>query len=112
MYRICSVALLTLAVSLSLSASGGDKDKPADKSSTDKKVKSPLPAGFKDLGLSAKQKDDMHKIISDYKVKIDALTKQIADLKKQESIEVFKLLTDEQRDKYLKSKGVEPKDKK
>jgi hypothetical protein len=77
-----------------------------------KKPKSALPPGFKDLGLSAAQKDKIYDLLSDYKTKISALDKQIKELKNKEHQELFRVLTEEQREKYLKAKGFEIKDDK
>jgi hypothetical protein len=71
-----------------------------------------LPAGFKALGLSKEQILKIYTVQTDYRAKIADLQKKINDLKKEQSREEFKILTDEQRDKYLKAKGVETKKKK
>jgi hypothetical protein len=82
-----------------------------DTKKDDKKAKGMLPPGFKDLNLSADQKSKVYTIQADYKAKIADLDKKIKDLRAQESQDVFKVLTDDQREKYLKSKGVDPKGK-
>jgi hypothetical protein len=78
----------------------------------EKKTKGTLPPGFKDLGLSAAQKEKIYDVITDYKAKISDLDKKIKDLKNKEHQEIFKVLTEEQREKYLKAKGFEVKDAK
>jgi hypothetical protein len=101
--------LVTLSVALLVSA-GASQDTKKDKEDT-KKTKGALPAGFKDLGLSADQKAKIYSIQSDYKTKIVELEKKLKALKADESREVFKVLSDEQREKYLKAKGVDTKEK-
>lgn len=83
----------------------GKKDDP-------KKAKGMLPAGFKDLGLTADQKGKIYSIQAEYKTKTAELEKKLKELRFMESQEIFKVLTDDQREKYLKAKGVETKDKK
>ena len=95
----------------------GDDKKP-DEPAT--KLKGKLPAHFKKLGLSDKQMQDIFKIEAGYTDKIEALTKQLADLKKAEKHDVDNVLTDEQKthlkelltaDVGSKEKAVEVKDK-
>ncbi len=56
-----------------------------------------LPANWAKLGLSAEQKTKVYNIQTDYKAKIDALAKQIDDLKKKEKSELEAVLTDGQK---------------
>jgi hypothetical protein len=105
--------MVTLA--LALLVSGGvsqdakkDKD---DKKKDPAKAKGMLPAGFKDLGLSKDQISKIYGIQVDYKTKIFELEKKVKEMKAQESQDVFKVLTDDQREKYLKAKGVDTKEK-
>jgi hypothetical protein len=84
------------------------KDKDAKKEG---KVKGMLPAGFKDLGLSAEQVQKIYTVQTEYNMKIADLTKQINELKSKRSKEEFNVLTPAQRDTYLKNKGLEVKDK-
>ena len=69
MRRVCVIVVL-LAVALVVGAQDKDKDK--DKKE-DPKVKGFLPANFKKLGLSDKQKQDIYKIQAATKAKIDEL---------------------------------------
>jgi Type II secretion system (T2SS), protein G len=80
-----------------------------DTKKEEKKAKGMLPPGFKDLNLTAEQKGKIYALQADYKKKIADLDKQIKDLRAQEFPELIKVLTDDQREKYLKAKGVEPK---
>jgi hypothetical protein len=96
---------------LALMVAGGATQEKKDKDDKGK-VKGQLPPGFKDLGLSKDQVGKIYSIQADYKKKIGDLQTKIGELKKEQTHEEFKILTDEQRDKYLKSKGLELKDKK
>jgi Spy/CpxP family protein refolding chaperone len=107
-----------LALSLLVGA-GATQDGKKDKD--EKKTKGILPAGFKDLNLTAEQKAKVYSIQGDYKVKIGELDKKIKELKSQEKKDIFGVLTKEQQEKYLKAQGIdvpvkdkkdEPKDKK
>ncbi len=89
---------------------GGGASQDAKKDKDDKgKVKGQLPPGFKDLGLSKDQVTKIYSIQSEFKSKIGELQTKINELKKTQNQEEFKVLTDEQRDKYLKAKGIETK---
>jgi|ERR1043165_267614 hypothetical protein len=100
------MVLLGMAMLVSVGESqDGKKDK------EDKKAKGQLPPGFKDLGLSAEQKGRIYSIQADYKAQISELEAKIKALRTKENQDVFKVLTDEQRDKYLKAKGVDPEKK-
>ncbi len=105
--------IVTLALALLVSA-GGTQD--AKKEGGDKKappkIKGALPPGFKDLGLSKAQIEKIYAAQVEHRTKIAELQTKINELKKAENAEVFKVLTDDQREKYLKNKGVETKDKK
>jgi len=99
--KLIGLGLLGLAL---LVSSGTTQEKKEGKGKTVS-----MPAGFKDLGLTAEQVVSVRKIISEYKVKIDDLKKQIKDLETKEKQDYFKVLTDDQRKKYLESKGVDTK---
>ncbi|MSU79508.1 MAG: hypothetical protein EXS16_15630 [Gemmataceae bacterium] len=96
---VCASLLLALSLLVSTGESQ-DKDKK-------EKAKGFLPPGFKDLNLSAEQKSKVYGIQADFKAKIVELEKKAKDLKNQEHKDVFAVLTDDQRAKYLKTKGVE-----
>ncbi len=74
-----------------------------DKDKTSAKVKTSLPTGWKDLGLSKEQVFEISKIRANYKTKIKQLEDQIKDAKTHEKQEMVKLLTAEQKDKLRKS---------
>ena len=56
-----------------------------------------LPTGWKKLGLSDEQKKKIYALRRDYAVKIKKLSDQIDALRKEESGELGKLLTEEQK---------------
>lgn len=70
-----------------------------------KKAKGFLPQGWKDLDLTATQKDKAYKILNDYKAKINDLKEAEKKLRAEERTELGKILTDAQKDK-LKSAVV------
>lgn len=100
----------TLMLAFLVSA-GASQDAKKDEKKETGKLKGFLPPGFKDL-VTAEQKQKIYAIQADYKAKVADLDNKIKELKKQENADIFKVLTDEQREKYLKAKGVESKDKK
>jgi hypothetical protein len=75
------------------------------------KIRGMLPPGFKALNLSKAQVEKIYSIQITQRTKIADLNAQIADLKDKESREVFMVLTEAQRNQYLKSKGVDVKGK-
>lgn len=103
--------LVTLAFALLVSA-GATQDAKKEEKKAPPKIKGALPPGFKDLGLSKAQIEKIYAAQIEHRTKIAELQSKINELKKAENAEVFKLLTEEQREKYLKNKGVETKDKK
>jgi hypothetical protein len=89
----------------------GDDKKEPDKKEPDPKLKGQLPAGWKQLGLSAEQTQQIYKAQAAYKAKIDALKQQIEDLRAEEKAELEKILTKAQRDRLREIREKElPKD--
>lgn len=87
--------------------------------SQDKKEKAPpgkitgqLPQGWKDLMLSAAQKEEVYKINADYKEKVDKLEEEIKKLKVEQTKKRLAVLTDEQRKKLREAVGGESPDPK
>ena len=76
-----------------------------------KKAKGFLPPGWKDLDLSADQKDKAYKILADYKTKFNDLKETEKKLRAEEKTELGKLLTDAQKDKLKSAVVGEPKKK-
>lgn len=108
----CGLGILGLALIVGVSASqDAKKDKDA-KEKKEGKAKGMLPQGFKDLGLSAEQVAKIYAVQTEYNTKIAEMTKQINELKGKRTQEEFKVLTQDQRDKYLKNKGLDAKEKK
>ncbi len=68
-----------------------------DKKPDDPKVTGHLPPHYKKLGLSDAQVQNIYKIQTSYKDKIDALQQQIDDLKKAEHTDIENVLTDAQK---------------
>jgi hypothetical protein len=90
-------AILILGLSLLAVAPSSGQDKKTDKEDT--KARAALPPHWKDLNLTAEQKQKVYKIHDEYKPKIDELEKRIKDLKAEEYVEKVKVLTDDQKKK-------------
>ena len=77
------------------------------------KGKNPLPKGFKDVGLSPEQDAKARAIMANYAGKIKKINDQVKELKQQETSDLTKLLTPEQKEKLTKILlGDEPKKEK
>ena len=112
MSMFCGLGILCLAFLVGSGASqDAKKDKDKDTKKETGKAKGLLPQGFKDLGLSAEQVAKIYAVQAEYNAKIAELNKQINELKGKRSKEEFNVLTAEQREKYLKAKGLDSKDK-
>jgi hypothetical protein len=61
------------------------------------KTRVALPQNWSKLGLSDEQKRRVYGIQAEFRVKVDELKQQIDDLKKKETQEMFKILTDAQK---------------
>ena len=105
---VCGLGILCLTF---IVGAGASQDAKKDRKKETGKLKGMLPQGFKDLGLSPEQVQKIYAIQTEYKTKIDELNKQIKELSAKKSKEEFNVLTPDQREKYLKSKGIETKDK-
>jgi Spy/CpxP family protein refolding chaperone len=105
MFRnLVAVVLFSVAgLCLIFPASQAQDKKPDDT----KKAKGYLPPGWKNLDLTATQKDQIYKIQTDYKTKIKDLEQQIKELKGQESLEMTKVLTDAQKKEPSKNLGLD-----
>jgi hypothetical protein len=92
--------LIGFALLLSCTALPGDEPKqpPA----------APLPRHYKKLGLDPTQVEKVRQTRTDYRVKIDALKKQLQALQTEEDSQLQKLLTDGQRTrlKELRARGA------
>jgi Spy/CpxP family protein refolding chaperone len=110
--RALAVVLVT-ALLVCGAAAYQDKDKDKDKKDKDKdekKLKGTLPAHYKALGLTDKQKQAVYKLRAEYKDKFDELEKTKAKLKADEKEALEKLLTPEQLKELKKLRSGE-KDK-
>jgi hypothetical protein len=56
-----------------------------------------LPTGFGKLGITGDQKKKILEVVSSYQAKIGVLKDQMDQLKKDEYVEAFKLLNDDQK---------------
>lgn len=66
------------------------------------KMKGMLPPGFKDLNLSKEQISKIYGVQGDFKAKKKQLDEEAVKLKTQERTEIMKLLTEEQKQLFLK----------
>lgn len=95
------MALLGLSLVVGTSIGGGDAKK--------EKVKGFLRPGWKDLNLSAEQKERVYKIQMQFKAKLDELKKTEAGLKAAQLAEEIKVLTEDQKDQLRKALTGEAK---
>ncbi len=102
MIRLLGPSLLALGLLLvpTRRASADDKKDSAPV------VKSPLPANWAKLGLSDEQKAKIYAIQGKFKAKIDDLTKQLKELRKEETTAMLEVLTDAQKAR-LKELAIE-----
>jgi len=80
--------------------------------SQEKKKKGTLPAGFKDLKLTASQEDKLREIAGEFKTKIDEANKKVKELTSERTKAEFGVLTDEQKQLYIRNKTGEEAKKK
>jgi hypothetical protein len=107
---VCGMGILSLALLVGAGNSqDGKKDKDDKKEGV--KYKPQLPTGFKALNLSKEQIGKIYAVQTDYHIKIAELESKISELKERKKQEAFKILTKVQHEKYLKSVGVDTKDK-
>jgi hypothetical protein len=112
MNRLSMLSGLVIVALALIVGSGATQDVKKDKDEKKEvKLKGMLPQGFKDLGLSKEQVLKIYMVQTEYNTKIAELNTKINELKSQRAKEEVKILTEEQREKYLKAKGLEPKDK-
>jgi hypothetical protein len=97
MCRKFAAVLCFLGLALALVCFSGDAT--AQKGEKGKKK---LPTYWSKLKLSTDQKADVQKIYDDYGPKIDKLNEQLTALKKDQTKELFKVLTEPQKDQLRK----------
>lgn len=81
-------------------------------SASQEKKKSPLPAGFKALKLTAAQEDKLREIDGQFKSRIDEASKKLKEIQAERTKAQFAVLTDEQKELYIKNKTGEEAKKK
>lgn len=91
----CILVVATAVVCLALGA-GIAQEKPTGR----------LPPGFGKLGLSEEQKQKIYKIQAEYEAKIQALRAQLKKLEEEERAQIFSVLTPQQKELYLKLRGI------
>ena len=88
--------VLVAAVLLALVAQDKPTDKPADKPAVEK-ARGQLPQGWKQLGLTDQQKQEVYKIQTDYRKKRAGLEQQLKALKDEERKTLAGVLTEAQK---------------
>jgi Spy/CpxP family protein refolding chaperone len=89
--------MLTLALLVGLAAG----------QTTAKKVTHSTPPELRGIKLTAEQRKAIYQIQDTYRPKVAELQQKIADLRAEERLETFKVLTKEQRSQFLKLVGAE-----
>jgi hypothetical protein len=100
--RMGVVVLMAAVVACSWSAGDNRAD---DKAPV--KVRGNLPPGFKRLGLSPDQTQEVYRIRSTYRSKIDELQAKIDQLKKEERLALDKVLTPAQKERLREIRAGE-----
>ena len=97
------VLIAVLAIAVCCAVTLAQPDKPLA-------IRPSLPQGWKKLGLTDAQRDQVYKVQIDYRGKIAALEAQIKDLRAQERQDLLKILTDAQkaRLKEIREEKVNP----
>src|SRR5438034_11782292 len=104
MLRLRMGVLVLMAAVLACGWRAGD-NRADDK--TPVKVRGTLPPGFKKLGLSADQTQEVYRIRTSYRTKVDELQVKIDQLKREERLAVDKVLTTAQRDRLREIRSGE-----
>jgi Spy/CpxP family protein refolding chaperone len=92
-----SLCVAFLGVALLVGSSDGQGE--GKKSKDGKAI---MPAGWKDLDLTAVQREKLTEVTSKYNAKLKALAEQETALKAELKAEQYKILTSEQKDKLIK----------
>jgi hypothetical protein len=95
---LLAAGLLVLCSLVAVGSLVGD-DKKADTKDPEPRARGILPKYYKQLGVTDDQKQAIYKIENTYTAKIDALQKQIKDLKAEELVAIEKVLTKAQLDR-------------
>lgn len=102
--NLCGLLAVLLAVGWLVAAD--DKKAGDEPKAPTPRAKGQLPPGFKKLGLTDDQVQRVYRIQGDYKAKIDELDQKIRELKRQQRVEEYQVLTDAQKAR-LKELGEE-----
>ncbi|MEI7684963.1 MAG: hypothetical protein WCL32_08040 [Planctomycetota bacterium] len=94
---LLGVGVLGMAFLVGSSEGGGEKKE------KETKAKGFLPQGWKDLGLSAAQKEKIYELQTKYKAKYEDLKEQEKKLKLEEKGDLVKILTDDQKETLKKN---------
>jgi hypothetical protein len=89
------------ALAVGLLCSGlafGDDTKSTKSDSSKPAAKAALPAHFKQLGLNDEQREKVTSVLNEYKARIDALNKELTELRQKQHEEIAKLLTEQQKE--------------
>lgn len=92
---LLGTCILGLAFLVGSSEGGGEKK--------EGKAKGFLPQGWKDLGLTAAQKEKVYEIQTKYKTKYEDLKEQEKKLKQEEKSDLVKILTEPQLEALKKA---------
>ncbi len=97
MFRLRLLVLAVVLVVLSSPWVGGQDKAKEEKPTT--KMRGQLPQNWGKLGLSDEQKQKVYHIRGEYQTKIDALRKQLDDLREKERKELETVLTEAQKER-------------
>jgi Spy/CpxP family protein refolding chaperone len=95
MFRARTLILLVALVGLCTTWAEG-QDKASDKEPPTK-MRGQLPSNWSKLGLTDEQKQKTYRIRNEYRTKIDALQRQVEELRNKERKELETILTDAQK---------------
>ena len=110
---LLGVGILSVALLVSGSEGGGGGGEP--KKGKDGKATGFLPQNWKELNLTAAQKEKVYETQAKYKAKLEALKEQEKALKQEEKADLGKILTDDQREmlrKIVVGENTKKKDEK
>lgn len=92
-FRFVAVAFVLTLLCSPWTVGNAADDKP------DTKMRGQLPQSWGKLGLSDEQKQKIYRVQGEFRAKIDALEKQIMDLKSAEKKDLEKILTPAQKER-------------
>jgi hypothetical protein len=98
---LACIAFGVLSIAL-IADSGFSQDGKKEKDKDGKTMKGMLPPGFKDLNLSKEQISKIYSVQGEFKTKRKKLEEEGVKLKTEERTEIMKVLTEEQKQLFLK----------